>query len=144
MEIKPIKTEGDYELALSRIEELWGSAEGTAQADDLEVLVTLTEAYEREHYPIAAPDPIEAIKFRLEQEGKDYRALVGVIGQRTRVYEVMRRPRPLSLNMIRRLHGTLQIPAEVLIQPNRKQRRPATQTGVRKTRTPRSFRRSAQ
>src|SRR5204863_9978527 len=116
MEIKPIKTEGDYKLALSRIEELWGSAEGTAQADDLEVLVTLTEAYEREHYPIAAPDPIEAIKFRLEQEGKDYRALVGVIGQRTRVYEVMRGDRPLSLNMIRNLHRKLEIPADILIQ----------------------------
>src|SRR6266404_5991862 len=119
MEIKPIKTEGDYKLALSRIEELWGSAEGTAQADDLEVLVTLTEAYEREHYPIAAPDPIEAIKFRLEQEGKDYRALVGVIGQRTRVYEVMRGDRPLSLNMIRKLHQKLEIPADVLIQERR-------------------------
>src|SRR5437899_10825160 len=123
MEIKPIKTEGDYKRALARIEELWGSAEGTAQADDLEVLVTLTEAYEREHYPIAAPDPIEAIKFRLEQEGKDYRALVGVIGQRTRVYEVMRGDRPLSLNMIRELHRRLAIPAEVLIQSASKRAR---------------------
>src|SRR5207253_10859427 len=115
MEIKPIKTEGDYKLALSRIEELWGSAEGTAQADDLEVLVTLTEAYEREHYPIAAPDPIEAIKFRLEQEGKDYRELVGVIGQRTSVYEVMRGDRSLSLNLIRQLHLRLLITDVVLI-----------------------------
>src|SRR3989454_10693223 len=126
MEIKPIKTEGDYELALSRIEELWGSAEGTAQADDLEVLVTLTEAYEREHYPIDQPDPIEAIKFRLEQTGQDFHALIGVIGQRTRVYEVMRKARPLSLNMIRNLHRKLQIPAEVLIQPARKPARRAS------------------
>ncbi len=134
MEIKPIKTEGDYKLALSRIEELWGSAEGTAQADDLEVLVTLTEAYEREHYPIAAPDPIEAIKFRLEQEGKDYRALVGVIGQRTRVYEVMRGDRPLSLNMIRQLHRRLRIPAEVLIRTSAKTRRTRRSGGIARKR----------
>lgn len=123
MEIRPIKTEADYEAALARIEKLWGAAEGTAQADDLEVLVTLTEAYEREHYPIDAPDPIEAIKFRLEQEGKNYRALVGIIGQRTRVYEVMRGDRPLSLNMIRQLHRRLRIPAEVLIRTSSRSRR---------------------
>ncbi len=76
--------------------------------------MTLAEAYERQHYPIDLPDPVEAIKFRLDQEGKDYRALIGVIGQRTRVYEVMRRARPLSLNMIRKLHSQLEIPAEVL------------------------------
>src|SRR5438309_9721324 len=87
------------------------------------MLVILTVADEREHYPIAAPDPIEAIKFRLEQEGKDYRSLIGVIGQRTRVYEVMRGDRPLSLNMIRRLHNKLEIPAEVLIQPSKPQKR---------------------
>lgn len=123
MEIRPIKTEADYEAALARIEKLWGAAEGTAQADDLEVLVTLTEAYEREHYPIDAPDPIDAIKFRLEQEGKNYRALVGIIGQRTRVYEVMRGDRPLSLNMIRQLHRRLRIPAEVLIRTSSRSRR---------------------
>jgi len=123
MEIKPIKTEADYEAALSCIEELWGSPEGTASADDLDVLVTLTEAYEREHYPIDVPDPIAAIKFRLDQEGKDYRALIGVIGQRTRVYEVMRGDRPLSLNMIRQLHRRLRIPAEVLIRKSAKARR---------------------
>jgi len=75
---------------------------------------------EREHYPIDLPDPIEAIKFRLEQVGKDSRALIGVVGQRTRVYEVMRRKRPLSLNMIRNLHEKFGIPAEVLIQPTRR------------------------
>jgi HTH-type transcriptional regulator/antitoxin HigA len=128
MEIKPIKTEADYAAALHRIEAVWGAAQGTREGDELEVLVTLAEAYERRHYPIDLPDPVEAIKFRLEQEGKDYRSLIGVIGQRTRVYEVMRRARPLSLNMIRKLHRQLEIPAEVLIQPGRKPARPASRT----------------
>jgi HTH-type transcriptional regulator/antitoxin HigA len=120
MQVSPIKTELDYAAAMRRIEAVWGAAPGTPEGDELDVLVTLAEAYERQHYPIALPDPVEAIKFRLEQEGKDYRALIGVIGQRTRVYEVMRRARPLSLNMIRKLHSQLAIPAEVLIQPARK------------------------
>src|SRR5580698_6142583 len=119
MEIKPIRTEANYDAALRRIEALWSAAHGTRDGDELDILITLTEAYEREHFPVDLPDPIEAIKFRLEQEGKDYRALIGVIGQRTRVYEVLRRPRPLSLNMIRKLHSQLEIPAEVLIQPVR-------------------------
>ncbi len=93
MEIKPIKTEGDHAVALHRIEQLWGSPQGTATGDELDVLVTLVEAYEREHYPVDLPDPIEAIKFRLEQEGKDYKALIGIIGQRTRVYPPVRRGR---------------------------------------------------
>ena len=105
MEIKPIKGEADYQRALRRVEELWDSREGSADNDELDILTTLIEAYKREHYPIDLPDPIEAIKFRLEQAGKDSRALIGVIGQRTRVYEVMRGKRPLSLNMIRNLHG---------------------------------------
>src|SRR3989442_14080904 len=123
MEIKPIRTEGDHAAALQRIEQLWGSARGTAAGDEPDVLVTLVEAYERENCPVDLPDPIEAIKFRLEQEGKDYKALIGVIGQRTRVYEVMRGARPLSLNMIRELHSRLAIPAEVLIQSGRKRTR---------------------
>lgn len=123
MDIKPIKGEADYERALHRVEELWDSPESSAESDELDVLATLIDAYEREHYPIDFPDPIEAIKFRLEQNGKDTRALIGVIGQRTRVYEVMRGKRPLSLNMIRNLHAKLDIPAEVLIQPARKGRR---------------------
>ena len=123
MDIKPIKREADYERALRRVEELWDSPEGSAESDELEILATLIEAYEREHYPIDLPDPIEAIKFRLEQTGKDARALIGIIGQRTRMYEVMRGKRPLSLNMIRTLHEKLDIPAEVLIQPARRGRR---------------------
>ena len=122
MNIKPIKDEADYEGALRRVEELWDSLEGSAESDELDILTTLIEAYEHEHYPIDLPSPIEAIKFRLEQKGKDTRALIGVIGQRTRVYEVMRGMRPLSLNMIRRLHEKFDIPAEVLIQPTRRSR----------------------
>ena len=100
MEIRPIKTKSDYEAAMHRIEAVWGATPETSESDELDVLVTLAEAYEREHYPIDLPDPVEAIKFRLEQEGKDYRALIGIIGQRTRVYEVMRRARPLSAHRL--------------------------------------------
>lgn len=123
MKIKPIKTEADYERALRRVEELWDSPKGSPAGDELDVLATLIEAYEREHYPIDAPDPLDAIKFRLEQTGKDFRSLIGLIGQRTRIYEVMRGDRPLSLNMIRNLHDKLGIPAEILIQPIRRKRR---------------------
>jgi HTH-type transcriptional regulator/antitoxin HigA len=123
MNVKPIKTDADHSAALQEIERLWGAEIGTADGDHLDVLITLVEAYEREHFPIDVPDPIEAIKFRLDQQGMDYRSLVGVIGQRTRVYEVMRRDRPLSLAMIRRLHEKLQIPAESLIHPVKIRRR---------------------
>lgn len=117
MAIKPIRSEADYERALRRVEALWHSREGSAESDELDVLATLIEVYEREHYPIDVPNPIEAIKFRLEQSGKDSRALIGVIGSRTRVYEVMSGKRPLSLNMIRRLHKKFHIPSDVLIRP---------------------------
>jgi HTH-type transcriptional regulator/antitoxin HigA len=124
MEVKPIRSESDYEQALRRVEGIWGAPKGSLEGDELEILVTLIEAYERKHYPIDFPDPIAAIKFRLEQQGKDVGALIGVIGRRTRVYEVMRGDRPLSLNMIRKLHQRLDIPAEVLIQPARHSVRP--------------------
>jgi HTH-type transcriptional regulator / antitoxin HigA len=116
MRIRPIRSEADYDEALHRVEALWGSTSGTPEGDELDVLIPLIEAYEREQYPIDLPTPIDAIKFRLEQQGKDYQSLIGVIGQRTRVYEVMRGARPLSLNMIRKLHSILGIPADVLIQ----------------------------
>ena len=119
MRVRPIRSEADCDEALRRVEELWGAASGTPEGDELDVLAPLIEAYERDHYPIDLPTPIDAIKFRLEQQGKDYRSLIGVIGQRTRVYEVMRGARPLSLNMIRKLHSKLGIPAEVLIQAPR-------------------------
>jgi HTH-type transcriptional regulator / antitoxin HigA len=123
MEIKPIRTNADYERALQEIQRLWGAKEGTAEGDRLDVLATLVDAYEQKHFPIDTPEPIEAIRFRLEQQGLDERALVGVIGGRSRVYEVMRRKRPLSLDMIRRLHERFGIPAEVLIRPIRAARR---------------------
>src|SRR5207247_10424962 len=117
MDITPIRGEADYERALHRVEELWDSREGSAESDELDILTTLLEAYEREHYPVDLPDPVEAIKFRLEQTGKDSRALIGIIGGRTRVYGVMRGKRALSLNMIRNLHDKCDIPPEVLIRP---------------------------
>jgi HTH-type transcriptional regulator / antitoxin HigA len=123
MAIKPIRGEADYERALRRVEALWDSPEGSAESDELDVLATLIEAYEREHYPIDLPNPIEAIKFRLEQSGKDHRALIGVIGGRPRVHEVLSGKRPLSLNMIRSLHKKFHIPADVLIRPLPQRRR---------------------
>jgi HTH-type transcriptional regulator/antitoxin HigA len=135
MDIKPIKNGRDYQQALRRVESLWKSPEGSAESDELDVLATLIEAYEREHYPIDLPDPVEAIKFRLEQEGKDSRALIGVIGQRTRVYEVLRGKRSLSLNMIRELHDKFGIPASVLIQPGRKTRKSAGRRTSRRLRS---------
>jgi len=125
MEIKPIRNARDHRRALREIEHLWGAGKGTRRGDHLDVLIALVDAYERTHYPIDPPDPIDAIRFRLEQQGLDQRALIGVIGNRTRVYEVMRGDRGLSLAMIRKLHKRLGIPAEVLIRPVAKRRRAA-------------------
>lgn len=125
MEIKPIRTRADYERALREIERLWGARQRTSEGDRLDVLATLVEAYEQKHFPIDPPDPIEAIRFRLEQQGLDPHALVGVIGGRSRVYEVMQRKRALSLEMIRRLHQRFGIPADVLIRPVRARRHAA-------------------
>jgi HTH-type transcriptional regulator/antitoxin HigA len=119
MQLKPIKTDADHEAALKEIERLWGAAEGTANGDRLEILITLSEAYEESHFPMDMPDPIEAIKFRLEQQGVDKKALIGIIGNRSRVYEVLRRDRALSLTMIQKLNQQLKIPAEILIRPIR-------------------------
>jgi HTH-type transcriptional regulator/antitoxin HigA len=119
MQLKPIRSEADYEAALQEIERLWGAEDGSAEGDRLEILATLVESYEEKHFPMDLPDPIEAIKFRLEQQGEDNSALVGILGSRTRVYEVLRRDRALSLNMIRQLNRHLKIPAEILIQPVR-------------------------
>jgi HTH-type transcriptional regulator / antitoxin HigA len=105
------------------VEELWNTSEGSTESDELDILATLIEAYEREYYPIHLPDPIEAIKFRLGQKGQGSSVLIGVIGQRTRVYKVLQGRRPLSLNMIRNLHEKFDIPAEVLIQSARRGRK---------------------
>ncbi len=125
MEIKPIRSAKDHHRALHEIERLWGAAKGTSEGDRLEVWATLIESYERQHYPIDPPNPIDAIRFRLEQQGLDHRALIGVIGSRVRVYEVMRGDRGLSLAMIRRLNKRFGIPADVLIRPVGKRKRAA-------------------
>ena len=119
-EVKPIRSKRDHESALKEVERLWGAKSGTRDGDRLDVLATLIEAYEEEHYPIDPPDPIEAIKFRMEQQGLTRRDLEGIIGTRTRIAEVLNRKRGLSIGMIRRLHERLGIPAEVLIRPTRK------------------------
>src|SRR3954465_13249171 len=102
-EVKPIRTKKDYEAALKEVERLWGAKAGTREGDRLDVLATLVDAYEAEHYPMDPPDPIEAIKFRMEQQGLTRKDLEPLIGTRTRVAEVLNRRRSLSIGMIRRL-----------------------------------------
>jgi HTH-type transcriptional regulator/antitoxin HigA len=118
--VRPIRTERDYEAALKEVERLWGAKSGSPEGDRLDVLATLIEAYEDEHYPMDPPDPVEAIKFRMEQQGLTRRDLEPLIGTRTRVAEVLNRKRGLSIEMIRRLHATLGISAEILIRPSRR------------------------
>jgi HTH-type transcriptional regulator / antitoxin HigA len=118
-EVKPIRTAGDYEAALAEIEKLWGAKSGTPRGDRLDVLATLIDAYEAERFPMDPPDPIEAIKFRMQQQGLTRRDLEEIIGTRTRIAEVLNRKRGLSIGMIRRLHKRLGISAEVLIRPSR-------------------------
>lgn len=120
MEIKPIKTEDDYDAALAEVEALWGANADTPEGDKLDVLITLIEAYEAKHHPIAPPDPVEAILFRLEQNGMERRDLEPYIGQSGRVSEVLNRKRPLTLGMIRKLWKGLHIPLESLIQSESK------------------------
>lgn len=119
-EVRPIRTKRDYEAALKELERLWGAKTGTRDGDRLDVLATLIDAYESEHHPMDPPDPIEAIKFRMEQQGLTRRDLEEIIGTRTRIAEVMNRKRGLSIAMIRRLHERLGISADVLIRPSRK------------------------
>ena len=119
-EVRPIRSEGDYQAALAELGRLWGAKGGTAEGDRLDVLATLIDAYESEHEPIDPPDPIEAIKFRMEQQGLTRRDLEPILGSRARVAEVLNRKRDLSIAMIRRLHERLGISAEVLIRPVRK------------------------
>lgn len=116
MEIKPIRTKTDYRAALKEIETLMWARAGTPEGERLDVLATLVEAYEKKHYRFDLPDPVEAIKFRMEQSGLGPKDLVPMIGQINRVYEVLNRKRPLTLSMIRRLHRDLGIPAESLIK----------------------------
>ena len=116
MEIKPIRTKTDHRAALKEIETLMSARAGSPEGERLDVLVTLVEAYEKKHYRFDLPDPVEAIKFRMEQMALAPKDLVPMIGQINRVYEVLNRKRPLTLQMIRRLHRKLGIPAESLIK----------------------------
>ncbi|AZI33111.1 helix-turn-helix domain-containing protein [Kaistella carnis] len=117
MEIKPIKTEQDYNQALERLEVIFDAKKGTKEGDELEVLGILIEKYEDDHFPIDLPDPIEAIKFRMEQMNYSQNDLAKVIGLKSRASEILNKKRKLSLEMIRNLHETMKIPTEVLIQP---------------------------
>jgi len=114
MNIKPIKSEKDYTDTLSQIEKLMNALPNTPQMDELEVLTTLIEAYEEQHYKIDAPDPIEAIKFRMEQEGLKQKDLVSIVGSKSRVSEILNKKRKLTIEMIRNLHKQLHIPVESL------------------------------
>ncbi len=116
MNIKPIKTEKDYQMALQRLEVVFDAKNGSAEGDELELLGILISQYENEHFPIDLPDPIEAIKFRMEQLDYNQNDLARVIGLKSRVSEILNRKRKLSLDMIRKLHEVLNIPTDVLIQ----------------------------
>ncbi len=116
MIIKPIKTKKDYQAAMNRLEAIFDAKPGTPEGDELEVLGILIDKYEQEHYPIDYPDPIEAIKFRMEQLGYNQKDLAKVVGLKSRASEILNKKRKLTLEMIRQLHQALRIPTDVLIQ----------------------------
>jgi HTH-type transcriptional regulator/antitoxin HigA len=116
MKLKPIKTEQDYYQSLERLEKIFDAVPGTNEGDELEILGILIENYENEYYSIGLPDPIEAIKFRMEQLDYSQNDLAEVIGLKSRASEILNRKRKLSLEMIRKLTEKLHIPSEVLIQ----------------------------
>ena len=117
MEIKPIRTEKDYEDALARIEEIFDAEPDTPEGDELEILASLVETYENKNYPIGLPDPIEAIKIRMEDLGLNRKDLEDAIGSKGRISEILNRKRPLTLPMVQRLSKKLGLPTEVLAQP---------------------------
>jgi HTH-type transcriptional regulator/antitoxin HigA len=117
MRIIPIKTEADYQQALAEIEQLFDSDTNTPEGDRLEVLTTLVEAYESVHHSVPPPDPIEAIQYYLESRGLSQRDLESIIGSESEAVDILNRRRPLTIEIIRRLHSSLGIPAEILIQP---------------------------
>jgi HTH-type transcriptional regulator/antitoxin HigA len=121
MEIQPIRSDDDYRVALREVSTFFDNEPEPAspEGDRFEVLLTLVEAYEIKHFPADLPDPVEAIKFRMEQAGLTPKDLTPMIGRLNRVYEVLNRKRPLTLNMIWKLHEKLGIPAENLIRPSR-------------------------
>jgi len=116
VDIKPIKTKGDYRAALEDIESLMAAKANTPEGDRLDVLTTLIEAYERTHFPMDLPDAVDAIKFRMEQSGLTVKDLEPVIGRKNRVYEILTRRRTLTLRMIEGLHSKFGIPAESLLK----------------------------
>ena len=115
MQIHPIRTEHDHELAVKRIEKLISAAPGTAEGDELDILATLVDAYEAKHHAIDAPDPVTAIQFRMEQQGLSRKDLEPLIGSRARVSEILTRKRSLTLSMVRRIKSGLGISADLLI-----------------------------
>lgn len=117
MKIRPIKTEKDYNQALERLEEIFDSTRGSKNGDELEILGILIEKYEKENFQIQFPDPIEAIKFRMEQMDYSQKDLAKVLGLESRASEILNKKSKLSLEMIRNLHKNMKIPTEVLIQP---------------------------
>lgn len=117
MNIKPIKTDQDYDQAMQRLEVIFNAVPGTTEGDELEILGVLIDNYENQRIKIGYPDPIEAIKFRMEQLGYNQTDLAGVIGLQSRVSEVLNKKRKLTIDMIRKLHEYLNIPTDVLIQP---------------------------
>src|ERR1051325_716855 len=117
-ELKPIRNKADYKRALLEVERLWGARSGTPAGDRLDVVATLIDAYESKQFPMDPPDPIEAIKFRMEQQGLTRKDLEPLSGTRPRVAKVLTRRRNLSIGMIRRLHERLGIPADILIRPS--------------------------
>ena len=116
MTIKPIRTKKDYQQALDRLEMIFDAKKGSPDGDELEILGMLIERYENEHFPVGFPDPIEAIKFRMEQLGYNQSDLANVVGLKSRASEILNKKRKLSLEMIRQIHDRLNIPTEVLIQ----------------------------
>ena len=115
MDIRPIKTEQDYRDAMNRIDILWGSKKDTPEGDELDLLITLVESYEMKHYPIAPPDPIDAILFRMEQMGMTKADMVKYLGSQSRVSEILNKKRSLTLKMVKSLYKGLKIPAEILL-----------------------------
>lgn len=116
MKITPIKNEKDYQKALQRLEEIFDAPKATAEGDELDILSILIDKYENDNFPIGFPDPIEAIKFRMEQMGLKQKDLAEVVGFKSRVSEILNKKRKLTLEMIRNLHLKLHIPTEVLVQ----------------------------
>jgi HTH-type transcriptional regulator/antitoxin HigA len=115
MEIKPISTEIDYKLALERIEILWGAKKGSSEGDELDLLATLVEAWEMKNYPVLPPDPVDAIKFRMSQMNLTSGDIGKIIGSRSRVSEILKRKRKITLKMAKALHEKLMIPAETFL-----------------------------